>query len=86
MLRYEIILTFAFAILYCKAAYIEGASPLLWTGLSFVVSFLAKWSSFGLIGIIIGQVVLFFAIAIVRAAVSFWKERKDANTLDRHQQ
>ena len=67
------ILTIVFAIFYYKAADIEKASKLLWTGLSIVVSLGTRILGWGLLGLILGQIALLFIIGIVRWLLS----RKD---------
>ncbi len=67
---FDTILIIAFAVFFYKAADHENASKILWVGLSIIVSFLNRIFGFGLIGLISGQVVLFFAIAVIRAIYS----------------
>jgi len=55
---------------YYKAADIAEAPKLLWTGLPVIVSLASRILPWGLLGLIFGQVVLFFVIAIVRAVIS----------------
>lgn len=66
----DTILIIAFAALFYKAAGIENASKLLWVGLSLIVSLAAKILPVGLLGLILGQVMLFVTIAVVRALLS----------------
>jgi len=66
----DTILIIVFAVLYYKAAGIENTSKLLWVGLSLIVSFIARILSLGLLELILGQVVLFVTIAVVRALLS----------------
>ena len=69
----DTILIIAFAVFFYKAADYENASKILWAGLSIIVSLLSRIFGFRLIGLISGQVVLFFAIAVIRSIFS----RKD---------
>ena len=69
----DTILLIVFAVFFYKAAAREGASKLVWTGLSVIVSLSARLLALGIVGLILGQVALFFAIGIVRA----WLSRKD---------
>jgi hypothetical protein len=66
----DTILIIAFAVFFYKAADYENASKILWVGLSIIVSFLNRILGGGLLTLISGQVVLFFAIAVVRAVFS----------------
>ena len=67
LLSLTTILIVASAILFYRAAQFEGRSGLLWTVLSVAISLiLLEWFHWGLIGIILGQVGLFFGIAIAR--------------------
>ena len=67
---FDTILTIVFAVFFYKAAGYENASKILWVGLSIIVSLLSRIFGFGLIGLISGQVVLFFAIAVIRSIFS----------------
>jgi len=69
----DTVLWIIFAVFFYKAAAREDASKLTWTGLSLIVSFSARILALGIPGLILGQVVLFFAIGIVRA----WLSRKN---------
>ena len=66
----DTILIIAFAVLYYKAADIENASKLLWVGLSLTVSLAIRILSLGLPWLILGQVALFFVIAVIRALLT----------------
>jgi len=66
----DTILIIVFAVFFYKAAEREGASRFLWTCLSIIVSLSSRILSLGLIGLILGQVALFFGIGIVRALIS----------------
>jgi len=59
-----------FAIIYYKAAQIENTSALLWVGLSIIVSLAITIVGFGLLALIIGQVLLYLAITLVRLLAS----------------
>ena len=63
----DTLLIIIFAVLYYKAAEIEGAPKFLWTGLSIIASHAIRILSWGLLGLILSQVVLFFAMGIVRS-------------------
>jgi len=66
----DTIVIIAFAIAYYKAAQIENASALLWTGLSIIVSLAIRIIGLGLLALIISQVLLFLAITVVRVLAS----------------
>jgi predicted branched-subunit amino acid permease len=66
----DTIVIIAFAIIYYKAAQIENASTILWTGLSIIVSLVIRIIGMGLLAIIIGQVLLYLAITLVRLLAS----------------
>ncbi len=66
----DTILIIAFAVLYYKAADIENASKLLWVGLSLIVSLATRILHPGLPWLILGQVALFFTIAVVRTLLA----------------
>ena len=66
----DTIFIIAFAVFFYKAADYENASKIVWAGLSIIVSFLNRIFGFGLIGLISGQIVLFFAIAVIRSIFS----------------
>jgi hypothetical protein len=70
---FDFVLLLAFAVFYYKAAYLEGTSTILWTGLSIIISLASIIFSWGWLGLILGQVILFFAVGIVRTLLS----RKD---------
>ena len=70
----DTILLIAFAVFYYKAAERAGASKILWTGLSVIVSLVTRILSWGLLGLILGQVILFFAMGIVRSLISKLKD------------
>jgi hypothetical protein len=65
---FQFVFLIAFAQIFYRAARIDDAPPLVWAGLSIII-YLVTWIflSWGVLGCIIGQVLLFFAIAIVRA-------------------
>ena len=67
---FDTVVIIAFAIIYYKAADIENQSTLLWTGLSIAVSLATAILGLGLIALIIGQVLLFLAITLVRLLTS----------------
>jgi len=67
---FDTILIIAFAVFFYKAADYENASKILWAGLSIIVSFLNRILGGGLLTLISGQVVLFFAIAVIRSIFS----------------
>ncbi|MCX5635849.1 MAG: hypothetical protein NTW55_08430 [Planctomycetota bacterium] len=67
---FDTIFIIAFAIFFYKAAEYENASKILWTGLSIIASFLNRILGGGLLTLISGQVVLFFAIAVIRSIFS----------------
>ena len=67
---FDTIFIIAFAVFFYKAADYENASKILWVGLSIIVSLLSRIFGFGLIGLISGQVVQFFAIAAIRLIFS----------------
>lgn len=64
---FQFVLLVACAGLYYKAADIDDASPIVWSGLSVLV-FLLTWRIFGwgLLGNLFGQAVLLGAITLVR--------------------
>jgi uncharacterized membrane protein len=62
----DTVVIIACAVFYYKAAQIENASAILWTGLSIIVSLSIRILGFGLAALIIGQVLLFLAITLVR--------------------
>jgi hypothetical protein len=62
----DTIVIIACAVFYYKAAEVENASTIIWTGLSLIVSLSIRILGFGLIVLIIGQVLLYLAITIVR--------------------
>jgi hypothetical protein len=63
----QYLLLIAFAQIFYRAARIDDAPPLLWAGLSVIV-YLLTWGvlSWGILGCIVGQALLFLAFAIVR--------------------
>jgi hypothetical protein len=65
---WNFVLLVAFAIFYHRAAEFEDASSILWTGLSVVISTVI-WQGlhWGLLAMILGQVLLFIGIAVFRA-------------------
>jgi len=67
---FDTIFIIAFAIFFYKAADYENASKIVWAGLSIIVSLLSRIFGFGLIGLISGQVMLFFVIAVIRSMYS----------------
>ena len=66
----DTVLMIIFAVLYYKAAAREGASKFLWVGLSVIVSLISRILSWGPLGLILGQVALFFVIGIIRSLLS----------------
>ena len=54
------------AAFFWRAAEVEGASRWLWGGLSFLISAMLLWLRCGIAGIFLGQIGLFFGIAIFR--------------------
>jgi predicted branched-subunit amino acid permease len=62
----DTVVIIAFAVFYYKIADIESTSKLLWTGLSIVCSLLCRILGFGLLGLVLGQIILFVAIALMR--------------------
>ncbi len=61
-------LTVVFALFYYRAGEYEGASGLLWAVMSVLVSLLCwRLLRLGWLGILLGQVVLFFGITAVRS-------------------
>ena len=69
----DTIVIIAFAVLYHKAAQIENQSALLWTGLSIIVSLAIRIIGLGLLALVVGQVLLYLAIALVRLLISILK-------------
>ena len=67
---FDTIFIIAFAVFFYKAAGYENASKIVWAGLSIIVSLLSRIFGFGLIGLISGQVMLFFVIAVIRSMYS----------------
>lgn len=64
---FNTILIIASAIFFYRAARFENAPALLWIVLSVAISIVAiKWLRWGLLGVLLGQVALFFGIAFVR--------------------
>ncbi len=66
----DTIVIIVFAVIYYKAADIENQSTILWTGLSIAVSLATAILGLGLIALIIGQVLLYLAITLVRLLAS----------------
>ncbi len=66
-LSFHLVLLIGCAVVWFKAAEIEHASTILWTGLSVLV-FLATWLAlgWGLLGCLGGQVVLLGGVTLVR--------------------
>jgi len=63
----DLVLIVVFAIFFYRAGVFENAPGLLWAALSVVISFLIwQWLRWGLLGIILGQVGLFFGISVFR--------------------
>jgi hypothetical protein len=62
-----ILVIVAFVVFFCRAAESEDESPLIWGGLSAVISAVAFfWLGCGWLGISLGQIGLFAGITIVR--------------------
>jgi hypothetical protein len=56
-----------FAIFFYRAGVFDNSPGLLWAALSVVISFLTwQWLHWGLLGMILGQIALFFGIAVFR--------------------
>ena len=54
------------AAFFWRAAEVDGAPRWLWAGLSFLISVMLFWLRCGFVGIFLGQIGLFFGIAIFR--------------------
>jgi hypothetical protein len=67
MYSFHIVILLAFASFYYKAADYENEAPFLWGGASILV-YMLTWFGFswGWLGCIIGQVILFVAITVMR--------------------
>jgi hypothetical protein len=62
-----ILIMLAFVVFFCRAAEAEDESPLVWGGLSAVISaLLFFWLHCGWLGISLGQIGLFAGITIFR--------------------
>lgn len=66
----DTILAIVFAFLYYKAAEIDNSSGTIWAGLSVIVSLAIRLTGLGLLGLILGQAALFFALTIIRVLFS----------------
>jgi len=61
------VLIVVFAIFFYRAGVSEDSPGLLWAALSVAISFLIwQWLGWGLLGMILGQIGLFFGISIFR--------------------
>lgn len=69
----DTIVIIAFAIAYYKAAQIENASTILWTGLSIIVSLAIRIIGLGLLMLVVAQLLLYLAITLVRLLASIRK-------------
>jgi hypothetical protein len=69
----DLVVTLAFAFIFYKAGEIENQPALVWGGLSVIVSLVTRIMGFGLLPLIVAQVFLYFAIALVRFLVSIFK-------------
>ena len=70
ILGFDTLFLIAFAVFYYKAADMADSSKTLWTGSSIIVSLAVRLLAWGLLGLILSQAILFFAIAAVRALLS----------------
>ena len=66
MLYLPILIVTVCAAFFWRAAEVEGAPRWLWGGLSFLISAMLLWLRCGIAGIFLGQIGLFFGIAIFR--------------------
>jgi len=66
----DAILLIVFAFIFYKLAEVQKASMLLWTSMSVIVFLGARLISFGLLGALIGQLVLFFGLILIKVLSS----------------
>jgi predicted branched-subunit amino acid permease len=66
----DAILLIVFAFIFYKLAESEKASILLWVSLSIIVFLGARLLSLGMLGVIIGQLILFFGLMLIKVLSS----------------
>lgn len=67
----HLVILVAFAVFFYRAAQMDRSPGIIWAGLSILVYLLTLLAfSWGYLGCVMGQIILFFGIAVVRVLMS----------------